>query len=227
MNTSNSVIQSSAIKRAIVVLATPATTLTDDHHRRMKVAVQDSTKPESNQQPEYREIPLTQGKAAIVDVEDFEFLNQWKWYAVVFKNSSYAVRRASIDGAQKRLWMHRVLLSAPKGEDVDHRNSNGLDNRRSNLRIATRQENVMNSRPTTTRQGKRFKGIRLAASGRWLAAISVGSTRISGGTFLTQEDAARAYDQLARQYHGDFAWLNFPSESITVVGHCGSGRRRR
>jgi hypothetical protein len=79
-------------------------------------------------------IPLTQGKFAIVDNADFDWLNQWKWYAVKSYNTWYARRFSSIP-------MHRQIMSAPSGTEIDHRNHNGLDNRRQNLRFSTSAEN--------------------------------------------------------------------------------------
>ena len=97
-------------------------------------------------------IPLTQGKLAIVDDEDFEWLSQWKWH---FNRKKYAARTINHSG---KLYMHQVILNTPKGMLSDHRNGNGLDNRRKNLRACNVQQNKANSRlPKNNTSG--FKGV--------------------------------------------------------------------
>lgn len=91
-----------------------------------------------------KQIYLTQGKKAQVDDIDFEWLNQWKWYC----DKGYAVRNVAIpNGKQEALYMHRLINQTPKGSDTDHINRNKLDNRRSNLRTATRSLNIINRNP--------------------------------------------------------------------------------
>lgn len=95
-----------------------------------------------------REIPLTKGKVTIVDAGDYEFLSQWNWFSL---NDYYAARTKYIgmfNGKPKRITikMHQVLMNAPEGFEIDHINGDGLDNRRSNLRICTHQQNIWNRR---------------------------------------------------------------------------------
>ena len=165
-------------------------------------------------------IPLTQDKFAIVDPEDYEQLREYKWYAKKGGNTYYAARGVRIfkDGefiGVRQILMHRVITNAPAGLMVDHINHNGLDNRRSNLRLCTRAQNAQNSR---SRQGSssKYKGVFLEkTSNRYLAHIRHNGKRTKIGRFKNEVDAAKAYDKKAREFFGEFAYLNFPE----VRGH--------
>lgn len=158
-----------------------------------------------------KEIPLTKGYVALVDDEDYEFLMQWKWCAKVDRfYRTYAARSSSrLDGKRKLLLMHRIVMSAPDKKVVDHRNGNGLDNQKHNLRVCTHAENARN-------QGKQrnnttgYCGVKRHRNG-FQARLRVDGNLLCFGTYPTPEEAARAYDQAAMQYHGEFACLNFPS----------------
>jgi hypothetical protein len=108
------------------------------------------------------------------------------------------------------VYLHRFILDAPLGVEVDHRDGNGLDCRRSNLRIATRSQNAMN----VEAKPQRFKGVIKNTRGHlWYAQLwQQGKYYVSRG-HKTEIDAAYAYDVLAREHHGEFAWLNFPNEN--------------
>lgn len=111
------------------------------------------------------------------------------------------------------LYMHREILGAPKGVDVDHINKDCLDNRRCNLRLATRSQNLANGTPSTQRKVSRFRGVLRKGSRRWYAEVSVRGTRTRSGPFSTDEQAAIARDAMAREAYGEFATLNFPEEA--------------
>lgn len=152
-----------------------------------------------------REIDLTQGKVALVDDADFEWLSRFNWCAVKTGKTFYAVRR---DGRHPVL-MHRVILSASDDVDVDHRDLDGLNNTRANLRLASRSQNMANiSKYESNRSG--FKGVSWHAShGAWRANITVEWRQYHIGYFDTPEAAARAYDAAAREHFGEFARTNF------------------
>lgn len=160
-------------------------------------------------------IELTKGYVALVDDEDYETLSLYKWRVnrVVKKHSTtcYALTYKGPDGVPTS--MHRVVMNAPAGLDVDHIDQDGLNNVRANLRLCTEVQNAGN---TQTRSGSssKYKGVSLYKRlGLWQAVI--GCTNKGGqmkwlGNFKTEEEAARAYDAAALERYGEFALLNFP-----------------
>lgn len=160
--------------------------------------------------PDTRTIPLTQGRVAIVDADDYERLAQFKWCARRDKHAIYADRHAR-DESGKRLSvsMHRAVIGAGKGQIVDHINHNGLDNRRANLRITTL---AGNNRNTSSRKGSSSKYLGVSwhkTDGKWRASINTGDCIKHLGLFVCEVEAAKAYDAAALQYHGEHANPNF------------------
>lgn len=159
--------------------------------------------------PNTKLIPLTQGKYAIVDEMDYEWLSQWKWN---YHKFGYAIRTQHIcitDNKQIKVGirMHRLIMDAADGLDVDHINGDTIDNRRSNLRVCSRSENMMNQRKT--RGTSKYKGVYWNAERKkWMARLKIDKKTIFLGRFLSQEDAALAYNNAATQYFGEFARLN-------------------
>lgn len=162
-----------------------------------------------------KEIQLTQGKVALVDDEDYERVTgAGKWYAAKNSNGKgWYAQRVSGPKPRKTIQLHRFLLNEPI-QEVDHRNGDGLDCRRRNLRIAGIVGNRQNRGKRSTNTSG-FKGVFFQA-GKWRARLGLGPrgsvTRLSLGMFDTREGAARAYDAAAREHHGEFAHLNFPGE---------------
>lgn len=156
-----------------------------------------------------REIPLTRGFVAIIDDTDFEWLSQWKWQAKPHRRTAYAVRAVRVGGKRIRIFMHREILGCAPGEVTDHKNRDGLDNRRANLRTCTARQNSCNSVPP--RKKSPYRGI-CKLRRRWRAQIKHSGRQWHLGLFLTPEEAARVYDAAARLHHGEFAVLNFPPE---------------
>ena len=150
-------------------------------------------------------IPLTQGKVALVDDADYDWLMQWKWSASIAPANAYALRRRR--NAEPRgpstILMHRALLSAPDYLEVDHINGNGLDNRRKNLRLATRTLNCRNKhRRRSTRAGLPMGVLRAWWGGKdcgYMARIRQNYRQHHLGTFRTPEEAAAAYELARKQ----------------------------
>lgn len=164
-----------------------------------------------------KEIPLTQGKVALVDDRDYDALmSLGPWCAYKSRHTWYAVRAFRDRNGKLCQWgMHAVLLGT-RGTKivVDHCNGNGLDNRRANLRRATREQNARNT-TKPIRGASRFHGVSLTRQRKnWRAQIRIDGKRVHLGEFKTEELAARAYDEASRKHHGEFARLNFPTGAI-------------
>lgn len=150
-------------------------------------------------------IPLTHGKFAIVDDEDFEMLNQHKW--CLLGEGGYARRAINIGkNRTSTMLMHRLIMGSVKGEEVDHINMDKLDNRRANLRKATSQQNRCN-RPKPRNNKSGYKGVRWH-KGAWEAYIGLNGKFIHLGRFGGINDAALAYQAAAKKLHGEFARWN-------------------
>lgn len=160
-----------------------------------------------------KEIPLTQGKTTIVDDEDFEMLNQFKWYYHRDWRSphrGYAVRNSLYIKGEKRhqIVMHRLILNAPPGIEVDHINRNTLDNRRINLRLCSTKQNLFN-REKKQNCISQYKGVTLRPStGKWQACIAKNGQSFYLGVFESEIGAAKAYNEAAVKLFGRFAGLN-------------------
>lgn len=150
-----------------------------------------------------KEIPLTQGKVALVDDADYHGLIQYTWTAIRRKRSWYA--QAS-DGGEKIL-MHRLLMEFPDKE-VDHKNGVGTDNRRDNLRLASRKQNNQNNQKHADGSSQ-YKGVSWSKERkRWLACIKIDRKTIYLGRYASEAEAAHAYNQAAQTAWGEFARLN-------------------
>ena len=159
-----------------------------------------------------KEIPLTgkhgYGRVALVDDEDYALVSHRKWHAKVDEGGRiYACTSINTPSGTRHVRMHKLLTGYTL---TDHRNGNGLDNQRHNLRPATNAQNVMNkgARPDNT---SGFKGVTREAHG-WRAVIKANGARRHLGYFSTPELAARAYDAAAVEMHGEFARFNFPDD---------------
>lgn len=161
-------------------------------------------------------IPLTQGKFAIVDDEDYDWLMQWRWHYC----QGYArrtVHTPMIKGKRKTsvILMHREILKPEDGFDVDHRDTNGLNNRRYNLRPATKAKNQGN-RKLTKGKSSQYKGVSWDKINKnWVANIMNNYKNHNIGRFHDEVSAAKAYNKAALEYFGEFALLNtFPESEI-------------
>ena len=155
-------------------------------------------------------IELTQGKVAIADAEDFQWLSEFKWHAHERGRSWYARRAAS----KKTIFMHRAILEhhgydLTSGE-VDHINGDGLDNRKSNLQVISHAENIRKSRVQINNKSG-FRGVSWhKGDRRWQVVIEVDNIKNYIGSFRSKIAAALAYDRAAKKCFGKFAKLNLP-----------------
>ena len=155
-----------------------------------------------------KEIELTRGLTAKVDDEDYDWLNGMEWYAQKDKKGMmYAATTIMGDVT----YMHRLVTDADD-DTVDHVNGDTLDNRKENLIVSTYQENAMNKAKTKHHRSSKFKGVTHMKSGRWKAHIGVNDKDVHLGYFDSEEEAAHAYDEAAKEEFGDRAKLNFPEE---------------
>lgn len=149
-------------------------------------------------------IPLTKEKRAIVDNDDFARINELSW---CFSNG-YASKKTR---GNKNLFMHTLIMDCPKGMKIDHKNGDGLDNRRSNLRFCTQQQNTFNQKLSKSNTSG-YKGVCYFPYGkrlkRWVAKINIDGKQKHLGYFLTAKEAALAYNKGAVKYFGEFSRLN-------------------
>lgn len=154
-----------------------------------------------------KELKLTKGLVSLVDDEDYEWLSQWKWVAVKGNKTFYASRPGSPIG--KRILMHREILGEiPLGLFPDHKDRNGLNNQRNNLRLATRYQNQAN-RSSFKGSSSKYKGV-CFYKGRnvWQAHIRKNGVLMWLGNYKSEEFAAQVYNKAAIEIHGEFANLN-------------------
>lgn len=150
-----------------------------------------------------KKIQLSQNKKSIIDDEDYERLNQWKWS---FHNGGYGVRTTWPDN--KAVLLHRIVMNCPDNMEVDHINGNKLDNRKENLRVCTARENRLNRKKSKNKTSK-YKGVHWNKdNSKWRAKITVNDKSISLGCFITELEAAEAYNKSALTYFGKYAKLN-------------------
>lgn len=156
-----------------------------------------------------KKIELTSGKFALVDDEDFETLNQYNWFASESSKSFYARRNVCGNKKTVKVAMHRQIMGFPDGLEVDHKDGNGLNNQKSNLRICSKTENLKNKRLYKNNKTG-FKGVTWHKQhGKYYSSIRINGKYVFLGLFLDPIDAAKAYDREALKNFGKFARLNF------------------
>jgi len=157
-----------------------------------------------------KEITLTQGRVALVDDEDYEELNKYKWCAVKLHGIYYAKRQQKIrKDVEKVILMHRQITNF-KYKMIDHIDHDGLNNQKYNLRSCNQAQNTANSRPYENNTSG-LKGVCWHKIGKkWVSQIGFNNNLIYLGLFNDKNDAGRAYDKKAIELFGEFAVLNFP-----------------
>lgn len=162
-----------------------------------------------------KEIALTQGQFALVDDEDYSFLNRWKWRTHKGQYTNYACRTVHVYGKDQHIFMHKLIMGVfDPSVDVDHIDLNGLNNQKINLRNATKAQNLCNRRSKNNSSSK-YKGVSLSRQKYkssvyvcWQAEIQYNKKKYYLGHFKTEEEAALAYNKKAIEIQGEFAYLN-------------------
>lgn len=177
----------------------PKRFISGHHSTKPRVAIDEISLP-----PGTRAILLTQGKVAIVDAVDYEYLSQWRWHASKRGQTFYAGHNIKTNGRRTAIYMHQLIA----GKGADHRDGDGLNNTRDNLRLATHQQNMSNQRVRKDNRSG-YKGVAWhKPCKKWHARIHFNGKRISLGYFAVIEEAALAYNEAAKQLFGEFARLN-------------------
>jgi hypothetical protein len=164
------------------------------------------------------EIALSRGFVALVDSDDLPLVCQYQWH-VACRKSTHSTRHYAEATPRYRhnILMHRLIMGAQRGDEIDHVNGNPLDNRRCNLRFCTRSQNNANQRKT--RGSSRFKGVCFdKQTGKWRAQISYHGKRIKVGRFVTEEAAALAYQSIARELFPEFGTRNDAGSGSLLTG---------
>lgn len=141
----------------------------------------------------------------MVDDEDFDWLNQWKWYVIQPGYTAYVVRNRSPKGSGM-VWMHREILQTPPDMVTDHLDHNGINNQKSNLRVCTKSQNACNMKKHKTSLTSIYKGVCLdRAKGKLMAQISINGKKTFLGYFSSEMEAVSVYNKHAKILHGEFA----------------------
>lgn len=160
-----------------------------------------------------KEIQLNHGIIALVDDEDFDRVNQFKWYGYKNGRTTYCIRNIRINGKRSSQSLHHFILNIQNAKlnkiEVDHISGNGLDNQKHNLRVCSHSENMMNQRSKKNGSSK-FVGVSWnKRDNNFQSEIRYNGIRYYLGTYKSEIDAARAHDNKAKELFGEFANLNF------------------
>ncbi len=153
----------------------------------------------------FKKLKLIGGGVSYLDQEDFELFRFFKWR---IDRDGYARTSVWVDGANETRLLHRVIMNATKGMEVDHINHRRADNRKINLRLVTKSQNQMNSKKKNGFSSK-YKGVSFVKLyGKWQATITIDGKNKNIGSFISEKEAAKTYNNYARKHFGEFACLN-------------------
>ena len=157
-------------------------------------------------------ITLTQSYEMEIDNEDYDKIKDYKWHTRKCKNTCYAITHIYKSNKRTTIAVHRLLINVPENMFVDHKDGNGLNNKKENLRICTNAQNQMNrNKPINNVSG--FKGVYYIneknRKRKYRAFICKNNKTINLGDYFTPEEAAITYDKKAKELFGEFALLNF------------------
>lgn len=183
------------------------------HHRKLREPIWDDDR-------KCFQIPLTKGFIALVDLEDRDRVTRFAWHAVNPGRHAHYAQTGSSRNPADRLLMHRLIMGLEMGDrrQVDHIDGDGLNNRRSNLRICNQSLNNANRKVLPENSTSGFRGVSWhKQTGKWRAHIQVGGKQRHLGLFMNEVDAAKAYDEAAIGAFGEFASTNFPTQVTLEV----------
>ncbi len=157
-------------------------------------------------------IPLTRGRHMLIDAEDYPKIYNHSWYVVAGNGGNlYACSEKDHVGIRS----HRVIMQPPADKQIDHINGDSLDNRKSNLRICTHSENAKNIKLRKPRGSSKYKGVYFRKDrNKWVAMLYYNGFALKFGSFTDEHDAARAYNDAAIKYYGEFASLNIIEQTL-------------
>jgi hypothetical protein len=155
-------------------------------------------------------IPLSQGYEALIDDTDYDLISHIAWYADVRPDGNvYARGNVTLfDGKRTTVQLHRIIMDAPAGVQVDHIDRNGLNCIKSNMRLCTDSQNKCNATRLQSENGTGYRGVRETRSGRYEARVNVRGENVYRELFDDPVEAAKAYNTAASKHHGEFAILN-------------------
>lgn len=158
----------------------------------------------------YTKIELSKSKFALVDMDDYKTLSKYNWHAINIRNKWYAYCGIYVGNYKtKHFSMHRIIMKAKKGQQVDHINGNGLDNRKNNLRVCSNMQNNQNKGPQVNNK-LGIRGVCLDDRGKYHVTIQIPNRKYKFlGRFDSPIEAGKAYDRAAREYFGEFAYQNY------------------
>lgn len=152
-------------------------------------------------------IYLTNGESVVVDKENYEYLNQFKWYPFKTQKWKYAIRTARVDGKDTTVFMHREIMGVNDSKVyVDHKDHNGLNNTKKNLRISDNRKNQYNVGKKTNSKQK-YKNIRQLSKTRWQVRFRTPKGHRLELVVGNEKRAVELYNELALKYHGEYAYL--------------------
>lgn len=157
-------------------------------------------------------VPLSQGKYALVDIDDYDLVMAIKWFAHRVGNRWYADGNLKDNGKWRTVRMHRLIMPPPQGFEIDHMDRNGLNNQRYNLRICTRRQNCINRRGWG--KTSKYKGVYVKSNKFIAVARQDSGDRVYLGSFDDEQQAALAYNQFAQANYGQFASLNQIEDTV-------------
>ena len=154
-----------------------------------------------------KEIELANGEIAIIDEEDWLLVAQYKWRLLEKRYTKYAQANIKKNGKWRTMRMHRLIMNCPRNIQIDHIDHDGLNNRKSNLRFATNQQNNFNRKGYDT--SSKYKGVTWRTKlKKWEAQIQTKGKSKYLGYYANENDAARAYNKMAVQVFGEYAYVN-------------------